>query len=475
MRPQLRSPRPRRAPGSAGVLALGLAGLAAGAFAAVGQADLQLQGTGPYYTFTVPLALRSAAASPDLDDLQLLNARGEALPFAWLAALPPSTEAHRTDATLFKMPGAASGGKPAAAQGWIFDVRKAKGTLVRLELTLPPQVQGLYTLSVEAGDDLQHWRPLRDAVQVLSLQHQGQRLASTTIDLGQASASYLRLKPVDGSPLPELAGAQVDSLSEQSAGHPLQWTPPIAPVHCEQRHCDYALPPHVPVEQLELQLAEPNNVGLVHVLGRVDPQVEPGPRRPHGVRGHLRALRHKSQPSTPAPGPTWQPLGSAQAYWLRLPQGEARSGILWLDGGQYPQLRVQTDGPMTQLGATPPVLRVGARAPSLVLLARGPAPYRVTWGSLPEKPADMPLSQLMPTRHERDPLPGDSAHVDMPAVPAAAAATPVAAASATPASPAVSSAAPPKPQRAWLWAVLLVGVGSMGAMAWSLLRRPRTD
>ncbi len=426
-------------------------------------AELKLQGAGPYYTFTVPLALRSAAASPELDDLQVLNARGDLLPMAWVAELPPDSEEHTSNAAIFKMPGAASGPKTLPPQGWMLDVRSAKGALLKLDVSLAPQAQGLYTLSVEASDDLQQWQLVQPAVQVLSLQHQGQQLRSTAIELGYIRAAYLRLKPLPGSALPELASAQVSSVSEHTAAQPLQWTEPIAPAQCTQNHCDYNLPRHLPLELLDLQLSEPNALGRVQLLGRIDPQPEQPPRgRPHGLRQHVRALRHKSAP----PGstePYWAPLASAQVYRLALPQGEARSGAFWLDHGLYPQVRVQTDGPITQLGARPPLLRVGAHARALVFLAREPAPYRLAWGRVPDKPNAIALEQLIPTRKFTDPLPADSAAI---ALPAPVVATPASA----PASAASARAASTASSKPWLWAALLAGVTLMGFMAWSLLR-----
>ena len=79
----------------------------------------------------------------------------------------------------------------------------------------------------------------------------------------------------------------------------MQWSEPIAPARCVERECDYALPRHVPLEQLEVQLAEPNTLARVEVLAKVDPAVVPHRRQPHRLRERLEALRHK------------QPRGSA--------------------------------------------------------------------------------------------------------------------------------------------------------------------
>jgi hypothetical protein len=65
----------------------------------------------------------------------------------------------------------------------MLDTRQVRAACLKLDLTLPPAARGVYSLSVEASADLQHWHGVQSAVQVLSLEHQGQRLASTGIDL----------------------------------------------------------------------------------------------------------------------------------------------------------------------------------------------------------------------------------------------------------------------------------------------------
>jgi hypothetical protein len=123
-------------------------------------------------------------------------------------------------------------------------------------------------------------------------------------------------------------------------------------------------------------------------------------------------------------------------------------------------LRVQTPGPVNQLGPKPPALRVGAHTRSLVFLARGPAPYRLVWGNSKPDQTAMTMAQLLPARQAADPLPQDLAVVA--AMPVVAAASVSASAAAAPA---------PADRSVWLWAALLVGLGVMGLMAWSLLRK----
>src|SRR5207249_2342430 len=107
-----------------------------------------------------------------------------------------------------------------------------------------------------------------------------------------------------------------------------------------------------------------------------------------------------------------------------------------------------------------PTLRIGAHAATLVLLARAPLPLRLELAPADEPSPSMALAQLMPARGSDDPLPADTA---IPVV-----APPPPASTGSQARPVAAHAAGNAP---WLWAALLCGVGLMGAMAWSLLRK----
>ena len=430
-------------------------------------ADLATTGAGPYFTLHLPMALQTQATSADWSDLQVVNAGADVLPFAWIEAWPATATEHQQAAHIFRLPGAASGASTGPSRGWMLDARGAPGSLLRLDLVLPETSHGLYTLSVEAGDDLQHWRTVQPSVQVLSLQHQGQRLSSTTVDLGAVRARYLRLTALPGSHLPELASAQVTSLSESVPALPMQWSDPIAPDQCGERHCDYTLPRHVPVEQLQVLPSEANTVARIEFLGRIDPTAATPRHHRHGVRERVKALRRKGEPAPGKDDASWLPLQTANVYWLRLPDGEARSGALWLDGDLHSQLRLRTIGPISQWGARPPTLRVGAHTRSLVFLARGPAPYRLSWGASPGTSSALPIGQLIPTRKSGDPLPADIA--------TAVLASPVAAASAAALRAPAAAALTKRDPQLWLWGALLTGLALMGFMAWSLLRPKARD
>ena len=453
--------------------ALALAAFHPGVNAA--EAPLILQGSAAYYGLRIPLTVQAQTRSPELSDIQVLNARGEPVPHAWAdEAAAPLSEEQVHKLPFFKAPQAASAVDAAQQGGWIIDARAVTDALLELELGAAPDAHGIYGFVLEYSADLQHWHTHTEAAQWVSLQQQGLRLENTRFELNGLRARYLRLRPLPGNAEPPLISARVTSISHFVTAPPLQWSEALVPAQCTAQYCDYTLPRHLPLERLSWQLADANTLAAVDLLvqydaGSTPPSPTPSSAPPHRhhhhlLRGTLHELRHKTAPSPRTPMASWQPLHRSTVYWLRLPEGELRSPELSLGAGLVARLRVQPVGGMVQLGAKPPTIRVGAPAVSLVFLARGPAPYRLAWGG-PDAASALPLSQLMPTRQPGDPLPTDTARVEVSAaLPALANAA--AASSATPASP----TAPARANKLWLWAALLAALGLMGAMAWSLLR-----
>jgi hypothetical protein len=346
-----------------------------------------------------------------------------------------------------------------------------RGLPQELQLELAPSANGVYSFVLEASADLQQWRTIAASAQVVSLQHQGQRLEHSSFELPgtqglqSVRGGYLRLRPLPGSLTAPLTGAHVASLTQAAEVPEWQWSDAIAPSACEAEHCDYVLPRHLPLQRLEIVLTEPNTLARVNVLAQADEEDLPQtPRRAayrHPVRDHLKTLRHKTAPSAAAASPIWESLPGGQVYALRLQGSELRSTVLALPGGLYTHLRLQPVGGMAQLGTARPSIRVGSHTQDLVFLARGAAPYRLAWGQATPA-AQMSLAQLMPGRQPDDPLPADSASL-APAAPVA-----VAAPASTASAPAVPSSV--STHKLWLWAALVAALGLMGFMAWSLLR-----
>jgi hypothetical protein len=453
-------------------------GLAASADAA---APLTLAGTGPYYTLSLNMAARQTAGRLDLSDLRVRNAAGDVMAFAWAEVPAPVADPQRVPARLYKVPlppaDAASSIEGRPRQAWIVDTRDARLDLMQLELDLDHGTQGAYTLRIEASDDLQHWRTVQEDAQLVQLQPLPQvgaaaalatqagreQLKSNPIDLDAAPARYLRLTTAPRSAVPPLVAATIARAPHRPAPPPLEWSAAIAATRCDADSCEYALPRNVPVDAVQIAPADVDTIGQVMVSGRVD-AARPLPR--HSLlRGSLHALRLKADRSAERAGPAWDNVAEANVYWLTQPAGapDLRSPPLRLGGGSWSALRLETYGPISQLGHAAPAIRIGVRPRQLVFVARGAGPFVLARAAAAEQTAPMSLAALMPARGADAPLPEATATV---AAPVAASAASLPAVNALPASAPTSSDSP------WLWAALLAGLALMAAMAWSLLRKP---
>lgn len=446
-------------------LAAAFAGLALGAKA--GELPLQLDREATYHRLEIPLAVRAQATRADLGDLRVLDAAGQAVPFAWAEEDQGGTATPRRQAVpLFKAPAAASAVEPSQQGGWLIDLRAVAGAPQELQLSLVPGSRGVYAFFLEASTDLQRWRILQPDAQLVSLEHQGLRLEHGSFDLSSVPpGSTLRLRPRPGSEVPALAGARVVSVSRRSPVPQWQWSEPIAPGRCEPRWCEYPMPRHLPLQRLQVELTQPNTLARLQVLGQPEaddsaPAGDKAHRLRHPLRGQLKALRHKTASDAATREPAWESLPGGTVYALTLQGQDLRSTVLAMPGGRYSHLRLQPAGGLAQLGEPAPSIRVATRTTSLVFLARGSAPYRLAWGQTTPAAA-LALGELMPGRRAGDALPEVSASIAPAPAPSVVVAPP----------PAAPEKAPSVPGRKlWLWGVLAAALALLGAMAWTLLK-----
>jgi len=471
----------------AGLTALALACTQAG-LAAPPDADtvlpLTLAGSGPYYVLDIDAQARRLSASPGLVDLRVRNGAGETMAFAWVETTTPPPAPQQVSARLYKVPlppsddASANSAGTSPRQAWIVDTKDGNDDLLRLDLGLEPGTQGVYTLRVEASDDLQHWRTLLEDAQLVQLQALPQvgatgalatladreHLSANGIDLDHVPARYLRLTTARRSAIPPLVSASVTRVPHGPAPAPLEWSAAIVASGCEESSCDYPLPRNTPVAAVQVLPAEVDTNAQVMVLGQVDTRRQPMLR--HSLlRGSLHALRLKAEHSVETTGMAWESAAVANVYWLSQPSGapDLHSPPLRLDDTTWQALRLETFGPITQLGHAAPTIRIGVHQRQLVFVARGAGPFALVRAKTGESGAPMSLDALMPGRAADAALPAASASV-----------TPFAAAAAVPSTASASAPLPaPLASRSpWLWAALLAGVATMGAMAWSLLRKP---
>lgn len=479
------SPRQRALFGGSLLLA------AAAVQAGTGSAPLQLTGKGPYYQLSLPSSLYTLARDPELSDLRLRNADGAVLPWAWQNTELPIPSTRQDRLPWFPLPGVGKADSSSAitlriradgsldwvnhvpqsgqtrAVDWIVDAHAVPGNLLQLRLSLAPQTNGLFPLSVEGSDDLSHWHMLAKDVAVLQLKQQDQVLRQDQIDLGAARARYLRLRWQQTGQTPDVQAVEVESFEQAVPAVPaMQWTESWVPQQCDRRACNWRLPDGLPVDAVRLRLAEVNTVVQLRILGETKEPL-PGSTPPRYRAQHpLHGLRHRDrQPSSTSGDGLQRSVLADVVVWRLAPQGQSENETpdLLLDGSRPNSLRIESQHSVAEWGSTPPRLAIGSRSRSLVFLARGAGPISVGWGGSAPEGAAVSLTTLMPTGKVA--VMGE-AHLALPAVMQPAMPVPGAPAAATSAAPASTDQHKP-----WLWAALVVGLLLLGAMAVSLLKQ----
>ncbi|MCY1281100.1 hypothetical protein D9M70_298990 [compost metagenome] len=418
--------------------------------------ELRLDGQGPWYRMDLPMALHFAARHADLRDLRVFNADGEALAYSltrsasserrarhehalrWFplrgpaedASAMPSVRVERsTTGTVVQVvpEGPASAGE--RLRGWLLDASAVQGPLEQLSLDWNDG-EGFQHFSIEASDDLQRWESWGEG-QVARLSFADQRIDQHDVTLPGRPARYLRLLWKSPLQAPELSAVKVVSASRESLPAAMAWSAPLAPISAKDGQYLWDLPLGVPIERLRIAIERPGSLLPVQVEARRDG------------------------------APQWQPLASGLLY--RLPQEgkEVAREELELPGWMaVKQLRLTVDQRAGGFGQQVPRLEVGMHATQVVFLARGNPPFTLALGNAEASREELPLATLVPGYD----------HTSLEKMGRAQALTIPSGIGVRPAEH--ESAAQVLWKRVGLWAVLLLGVGLLGAMAFSLLRRP---
>jgi hypothetical protein len=247
------------------------------------------------YRVTLPLVIYQGTVRDDLGDLAVFNARGEVVPF-FIRPLPAETRPAQppaflplfpllgtTPATAAEMrvtvnsPGVAltlssSGAAPGIVpRQYLLDARALEESVAALQLVWEHAPAGFSgRLRIESSDDLDSWRMVVAAAPVASLQAGGQEFLQARIELPPARAKYWRLSWVDAVP----SAAITKVLAEFAQAHADPgWTSETVQAR-QDAPGDYVfdLGGHVPVERVDLQLAEANSVVAADLYSRKDPR-----------------------------------------------------------------------------------------------------------------------------------------------------------------------------------------------------------
>ncbi|SDO49532.1 Protein of unknown function [Pseudomonas azotoformans] len=418
------------------------------------QVPLSVSGNGPWYRLEVPLAVQLNARQADLADVRVFNAAGEPQAYAlsrqasqrtesrevtdvkWFPlyaadtqqALPDVVMKATTTGTLveIKPSNAPKPGKQ-VLRGWVLDASAIKAPLQQLSLDWSREQEGFQRFSIEASDDLQHWDAWGDG-QVARLSFADERVEQHDVNLPGQSARYLRLV-WQGQAAPLLTSAKLVSATRSSVPLPLVWSQPLAGTRLSAGEYSWQLPAGVSIERLRIELKQANTLAPVTLSGRRDSKQ------------------------------AWQPLSNGLLYRLTQNGQEVVQDELQLPGQTVAELKLQVDERGGGLGVEAPALRFAVRATQLVFLARGEPPFTLALGNASAKAAGLPLSTLIPDyKPERFKTLGQAKVAGEVAV--------------TPVAVVAAADAGTNWKKLGLWAVLLLGVAALGAMAYSLLRKP---
>lgn len=426
----------------------------------------------PFVQLALPASTYARSQGDALQDLRVVDALGERVPFALLA--PRASESQdlqqRQPAALYPLPRKPAAGQPWASPvevvvqgerisvrrlgggntagaavtalpgsaGWLIDMgERGRGEPAPRSLLMawsgPAEFSAAYEL--ETSEDLRSWRA-GGSGQLMALTSAAGPLTQPSVMLPAAAGRFVRLVWRDPATAPAVSSAMRVTPHQHSVvlDAPTQWSvaaspEPVAkaaPDTLAPRALHFDLGGAVPVVQIELQWASGTRVAPVRVQGRN---------------------------SVDDP---WRDV--VQGVFYRLERGDAvsQSPPLALNA-RLRYLRLVPD----ERAAAPPAdqtkLVVQAQLARLVFATQGRAPYALQAGAAQAKAGALPVSTLVPALEDERPRFGQATLGEWAEVPEAAR---------------QAAAAQRMAQlRPWLlWAVLVAGVLGLGFMVWRLAR-----
>ena len=433
----------------AATLLLASAGLAQADFKA--SAPIELKGSDAFHRLTLPMEVYRDAR-PDLADVRVLNARGEAVPFAFAPEPDPVKEAP-TSAPLPQFPVAP---RPAGVTGTsrvqVSVTTRADGTLVSVqERTTGKQVlprpvaylldasqlespvgalifdweaaagAQLVKVTVEGSDDLRDWRTLASRAPLVRLEQAGQSLSQVRVEMRGAKVKYYRIT-WDAAPF-VLKSVQAESVPAVKPRE--RRVARYRAVESKDGEFVYDLGARLPVEMVKVVFPEPNSIAAYDFAVR-DAAKDP-----------------------------WRNVAAATFHRIVRDGVELTSTPLSVGRRteRFWKLAARNKG-----GDPAPELEVHWRPAEIVFVAKGEGPFTLAFADPQSKNAALAISNLIPN-YER----GTEAKLPQ--------AFPGDVRGAPPPTAMESLLGDVSPKRVALWAVLALGVVILGFMAWSLQRQ----
>lgn len=478
--------------GAAALVAPGTAPAAADEPAFRQQAPITIEQASAFVRLPLPVSAYAASRQAGLADLRIVDARGARVPFALLG--PRAQQAREVQAAravdLYPLPalrpgekdlasplevqvvgeritvrrlerrgaGVAAGGAARVSPGWLFDLGDPGGrppdepppALLRLSWSGPAEFTAAFDLDV--SDDLKLWRRAGGG-QLLALTSAAGSLAQREVKLPAGPSTgpstsrrgprFVRLRWADPANAPLLSAAEQVRTTRSSM--PLDPpTPLTVPPTPQPPGASAALGGSAGSK------AAPAEGALHYDLGAVLPLVEIDLPLPAGHRVAPVRVQGRARIEDP-----WRDL--AQTVFYRIERGDSvdRPPPLALFAAvRY--LRLVPDARSGALPAATP-LAVQAQLLSVVFAPQGQAPFVLLAGSADATPGALPIATLVPALESERPRLGRAMLGPWSENEAV-----------------VRAEAWRQRIAAWrpglLWAVLLLGVGSLGWVVWRLAR-----
>jgi len=343
------------------------------------------------YRIAIPLEVYRNVAHEDLRDIRVFNARGELVPYE-LQQPQPKTPAQSPGPALplFPLRGAArvkldglqisvqSQGaaidvhadqhesEPALITSYVVDARDLTVPVSALELHWPDGAADFSGgLRVESSNDLAAWQTVRSNAPVLNLRAPGAQLLQSRVEFPSTRAKFWRLTWV-GKPA-QFGLSSIDA--DTSVGKPqverVSLTVPATSRDDKRREFSFDLGARLAVNQINIELAEPNSVAQLQILSRA-----------HAGDG-------------------WRPVTEAEFFRVQSGASERRNDPIAISTNFDRYWLVRATPPDNAIGAVAPQLQASWNAQDLVFLARGSGPFVLAYGSGSAAAASSELSVLL--------------------------------------------------------------------------------
>jgi hypothetical protein len=405
---------------------------------------------GSIFRILLPEDVYDTATRPDLGDIRVLNAAGDAVPHTLRTApRPADPEAEWRVVPSFPMTEPQTGasaktqvrvgpdgtvlevsGDTTSALGttaYLVDVSGLDDVLTRVALSwqAAPDVTFLARASVQGSDDLNSWRTLVPSAALAQLRRDSNTLTQNEIELpAGARAKYLRI-----SWPKELAAVTLTSVRVRprlaEAQAEIRWRTLTSDGLEPSGAARYDARALLPIQYVDIEFVDPTDTATVTVRSRPTSSSEWTPRH----RGLFYSLRESDSVIRNAPVAVVQ---TTDRYWTAETASE----------GGWKAERT-------------PRLKVGWHPHELVFLAQGAPPYTLVYGSASAGAADAPVDALLATMDEAERASRIRlATLDAPRTLGGA-----------------DALKPALPLRqVALWAVLIVAVGALAFLAMRLFR-----